>query len=360
MTKLITGLIAILMLVGQSILAQCPTGDVTLTTQVEVDNFGTSYPSCSNFTGNITIHGAGIINVDGLINLQTISGNLIIKGPNNITNVDGLLNLTTVGGKLEIKGSNKLNSLEGLNNLTMVGGDLTIMQNDILSDCSGLCTLLDNVGVTGKIKIQHNDSGCNSETEVNTECALIALPVELISIKGYAMERTNVLKWQTASEENTMVFIVEKSLNGKRDFKEVDRINAVGNSDVIQNYEMEDHAPSTFAYYRLRIVDFDGYFEYSDLVPIGRSKNEGISVEVFPIPTKDEVTILIPTESTGSAIMTLSDFTGRIIIQDKVSLNNGINRFTINLNNYNTDLYFLSIDNGNEIIVKKILKANKQ
>lgn len=359
MTKLITGFIAILMFVGQNSFAQCPSGNLTFTTQSEIDNFESSHPSCADFSGNITVHGDAIIDVDGLTSLQKIQGNLVIKNSKNLTNLDGLINLTEIGGKLELKGCNKLNNLEGLSSLISIGGTLTIMQNDILSDCTGLCDLLAKVGVAGTIKIQHNATGCNSEAEVNTVCALI-LPVELISFKGYPMDRTNVLKWQTATEENTMVFIVERSLNGTDHFKEVDRINAVGNSDVIQSYEIEDNDPVNIAYYRLRIVDFDGYFEYSDLVVIKRSENDNLEVEAFPVPTENEVTILIPTKSVGSAILTLSDFTGRVLKQEKIELNNGLNRFSINLNDYNTNLYFLSIDNGKEKIVKKLLKVNMQ
>ena len=60
------------------------------------------------------------------------------------------------------------------------------------------------------------------------------LPVELADFKGYAMDRTNVLKWQTASEENTMVFLLERSLDGRRDFIEIGRVNAFGNSTTLK------------------------------------------------------------------------------------------------------------------------------
>lgn len=60
-----------------------------------------------------------------------------------------------------------------------------------------------------------------------------------------------------------------------------------------------------------------------------------------------------------SAVITLAGFTGRILKQEKIVLNEGLNRFRLNLSDFNTNLYFLSIDNGNKKIVKKILKANK-
>lgn len=38
--------------------AQCPMGDVTFSTQAQIDNFPTNYPGCKHFTQNVTIGGA--------------------------------------------------------------------------------------------------------------------------------------------------------------------------------------------------------------------------------------------------------------------------------------------------------------
>ena len=187
-----------------------------------------------------------------------------------------------------------------------------------------------------------------------------ALPVELNAFNGLAMERSNMLKWQTASEENTMAFIVERSLDGRSDFIEVGRVNAVGNSTTLRNYEIEDLTPVSLAYYRLRIVDFDGTFEFSDIIAVERTKTEIDLVETFPNPAEEEVTVLVHVQKEGKAIMILSDFLGRTIKQEKVNLKSGINRYTLNWEDQETNFYYLTIDNGSEKIVKKILRASKQ
>ncbi len=173
------------------------------------------------------------------------------------------------------------------------------------------------------------------------------------------MERSNLLKWQTASEENTMVFIVERSLDGARDFTEIDRINAVGNSTTLRYYEMEDFNPVSLAYYRLRIVDFDGTFEFSDIIAIERNKSDIDLVEVYPIPAEEEVTVLVHTQTDGKAIMILSDFMGRKIKEERIQLKAGINRYTLNFEEHETNFYYLTIDNGRERIAKKILRASR-
>ena len=185
-----------------------------------------------------------------------------------------------------------------------------------------------------------------------------ALPVELASFKGFVTERSNILEWQTESEENTMVFLVERSLDGKRDFIEIGRIDAFGNSTSLRSYELEDGSPVSLGYYRLRIVDFDGTFEYSDVIAVERSKTQIDLVEVYPIPAEEEVTILVHAESAGKAIMTLSDFMGRKIKEEKVELEAGINRYNLNWEDHETIFYYLTIYNGNERIAKKILRAS--
>jgi len=168
-----------------------------------------------------------------------------------------------------------------------------------------------------------------------------------------------MLKWQTASEENTKVFIIERSLDGAYDFKEIDRVDAVGNSTVVSNYDVEDLNPVDLAYYRLRIVDFDGYFEFSDIIVIERTKTELVLMEVYPVPAEQEVTVLIHAEADGKAIMTLSDFMGRKIKEEKIDLKSGINRYTLNWEEHETNFYYLTIYNGKERIVKKILRASR-
>lgn len=187
------------------------------------------------------------------------------------------------------------------------------------------------------------------------------LPVELISFKGIAKERSNLLEWQTASEENAMVFIVERSAGSVSDFEEIGRVDAAGFSTTLNHYRLEDFNPVALAYYRLRIVDYDGTFEFSDIIVIERSEKDKKLVEVFPVPAIDEVTVLIHAENNRKAIMTLSDFTGKKIREENVYLQSGINHFNIDLNadEDDTNFFFLTIDDGKEVTVKKILRIKE-
>jgi len=80
-----------------SISAQCPQGDITLSTQQEIDDFTSTYPGCTDLSGNlIIIEDSYISNLNGLGSITSVSGNLVIEKTHAPT-LTGLENLTSVG-----------------------------------------------------------------------------------------------------------------------------------------------------------------------------------------------------------------------------------------------------------------------
>ena len=92
---------------SNAIFAQCPSGNLTLSSQTEVNDFATDYPGCTAIPAGIelTISGSGITNLDGLLVLIEINGNLEIEDCDDLTSLAGLQNITTVNpdGEIEIE-----------------------------------------------------------------------------------------------------------------------------------------------------------------------------------------------------------------------------------------------------------------
>ncbi len=59
--------------------AQCPM-DITLSTQEEVDNFFNEYPDCTHLPGKLSLLGSQINNLNALLPLESVAGNLVIDG----------------------------------------------------------------------------------------------------------------------------------------------------------------------------------------------------------------------------------------------------------------------------------------
>ena len=120
---------------------------------------------------------------------------------------------------------------------------------------------------------------------------LVVLPVELTTFTAEAQKnQTNLLEWETASEENNEGFEVERSVNGS-DWETLDFVEGNGSTIEISNYDFVDKRPFDGTnYYRLKQLDFDGKFEYSKIVTVELAKdNEQLTI--IPNPVQDELTI---------------------------------------------------------------------
>ena len=136
----------------------CLPEGITLETQAEIDSFQINYPGCTEIEGDMTINGSDITNLNGLITLNSIGGNLVIGTDGWNANpvleyLTGLDNLVSTGGDLTINSNSILKNLSGLDNLTAVNGNLSISNNPLLNDISDL-GLLNSIGGNLQIGFQ--------------------------------------------------------------------------------------------------------------------------------------------------------------------------------------------------------------
>ncbi len=91
----------------------------------------------------------------------------------------------------------------------------------------------------------------------------VSLPVSLVVFTATRQNNEAVLQWETAQEENSGSFIIERSSDGES-FGAIGTVAAAGNSSSARNYEFTDQTPQPNAnYYRLKQTDIDGTFTYS-------------------------------------------------------------------------------------------------
>ncbi|MEO0899017.1 MAG: T9SS type A sorting domain-containing protein [Bacteroidota bacterium] len=92
-----------------------------------------------------------------------------------------------------------------------------------------------------------------------------------------------ILKWQTAAEVNSDYFDIERSLDG-RIFKPLSRVGAAGNKAETSSYKYADlrisRIPADVIFYRLKQVDFDGKYEYSDIVSLEIERIGSLQLEL--------------------------------------------------------------------------------
>ncbi|MFC6221990.1 FG-GAP-like repeat-containing protein [Hymenobacter artigasi] len=140
------------------------------------------------------------------------------------------------------------------------------------------------------------------------------LPVELAAFTATAAGPAAVrLAWATASEKNSLVFEVERSLDG-RTFGRVGTVAAAGSSSSPRTYGLLDNqvpkplSPQAPIYYRLRQVDADGTFSYSPVRTVGLS-GAAAGLALYPNPAHAGTATL--TGALPGTLVTVYDALGR-------------------------------------------------
>jgi hypothetical protein len=109
------------------------------------------------------------------------------------------------------------------------------------------------------------------------------LPVKLTQWEANAFNDGVRLKWSTSAEVNASHFIVERSNDGAR-FVQVTSVAADGNTQVQTNYTAEDKHPlQGRSFYRLKMIDMDGKFEYSTIKPVVISSKPSVFLVRNPV-----------------------------------------------------------------------------
>ncbi len=171
------------------------------------------------------------------------------------------------------------------------------------------------------------------------------VPVKLTSFTGKALQYGNSLNWITASELNNAGFEVERSIDGEN-FEQIAFVKGNGTTGLVSKYEYIDYGTSN-AYYRLKQIDFDGVFAYSQVIKL--STDMALEVAVSPNPFTDEV--MVSSKENIDAIEVV-DVAGRSCF---VATPNSLN-YTVTLDNLQNGVYFIHIKSGEQTTNKWIVK----
>lgn len=126
--------------------AQCPTGNVSITSSGDVATYAANYPTCDTLPGDLVFSGINIDDLSAFGNVVAIMGDLhynsTFPGPYDFT---GFQSLTHLGGDLKVSNCQYWRSFAGLENLQRIEGSLQAQNVDSIEGLSGLSGL-DHVG----------------------------------------------------------------------------------------------------------------------------------------------------------------------------------------------------------------------
>lgn len=194
-----------------------------------------------------------------------------------------------------------------------------------------------------------------SITEPVTIYTPIVLPINLLYFSGRIDNINVLLNWQTNSEINSSHFIIERSTDGLH-FQNAGRVTASGNTTQNFRYSFTDkNIPAGKLFYRLKQVDRDDRFAYSNIIAL-RKKENSFDFNVLPNPASDLIAVQYKGLLGENTDVKLYNVEGKLIQQTKMGKGQTIAYF--NIETLYAGTYIVNIQNSvsnesHKVIVKK-------
>ncbi len=177
----------------------------------------------------------------------------------------------------------------------------------------------------------------------------LALPLNLLAFTGTKEEGYNLLKWQTANESNTQLFEVEYATDAVS-FKKAYTVSAKGfGNNTYQQRDNGNWIRNEMVYYRLKMIDMDGKYTYSNIINLKNNSNTDLKSTIYPNPAKDIVTLSIGSNNLIGGTAQLFDSRGVELQSFKIKYNT----VNVDLNNYASGVYLLKLSNGEVLRIIK-------
>ena len=186
------------------------------------------------------------------------------------------------------------------------------------------------------------------------------LPLFLTSFNGKKVFENILLEWTTEHELQTDRFEIERSNNGSS-FNKTGVVNAKGSGSLKNSYNFLDVNPADpINYYRLKMIDADGKFTYSNVLAFARYQSKDISItNVSPNPFTEKINFNIILTKGVPLNLQLVDITGRVIFTKSITGKAGSNVIEWKgLSKLAKGIYYLKVDTPDTILEQKILKVD--
>lgn len=198
-------------------------------------------------------------------------------------------------------------------------------------------------------------------TEISPEFVMdVALPVELTAFmattKSGSISDMVILDWKTNTESNNLGFEIQKSADGKA-FDRIGFVAGSGTTNAARSYSFSDKDVRVGKYYyRLKQLDTDGTFSYSDVIDVTVAPPQSFELaQNFPNPFNPQTDIVFRLKEDTRVTIRVFDVLGREVVTLLDNrLEAGSHRVVFDGKNLPSGMYLYSMKAGNFHAVKKM------
>lgn len=187
------------------------------------------------------------------------------------------------------------------------------------------------------------------------------LPVDWMYINAKRKDNVHIIEWATKREVNVSHYEIERKISENGSFKSLGfKINPDKKSIDTHVYEATDTDTdlSGTYYYRVKQVDFDGKFTYSDIAYVSHLSGEDI--KIYPSPALNEANLDLHLEVDSKVTIQLYDASSRlvsVIVPEKV-IEQGGHTFKIDLTGLQSGVYNVVLSINAEQLSRKLIKID--
>ncbi len=258
---------------------------------------------------------------------------LVISADDNIWGINGIQAAVSYGDvdyHFTVNGS--VSSVTRFDDITYHGGNFNIV------------TALSN-----PFERDDCDSGFASNKIYGLQRVFL-LPIELANFTVKSNNnQTAHLKWTSMTEKNSLHYEVQRKTDNQ-DFTRIGIVNAAGESLQEINYTFEDDISTLtggHVYYRLKMVDKDGSFEYSDIRSL-KLRDTDSTISIYPNPAQDAIAISMDTPSAGNLTINIYNLQGQQINSYQRTYDDMMSNPQINVSHLQSGMYIIEIISPNE------------
>ncbi len=172
----------------------------------------------------------------------------------------------------------------------------------------------------------------------------------MLSFTAEKSGENSLLKWTTTNEDEVRMFQIEKLENGS--YRPIGNVNTANNSSK-QSYSYIDKSPYTgINYYRIKTIDLNGSFVYSEIATLNFSNR--IDASVYPNPASTELHVKTNSEKAVIKNIQIFDLTGKEYFI-KANKGNGT-EVSLDISSLKNGVYVLQLNTGADNQLYKFIK----
>lgn len=175
------------------------------------------------------------------------------------------------------------------------------------------------------------------------------LPIQYIEFNSIDKQSSGIqLNWKTLNEQNTLAFEIERKYSNEETWMTIGKTPAAGQSSKELTYSYSDvtYAQRDKIYYRIKQVDVDGTFTYTDIKGIELKKNSQVKLDGFPNPVKDLYHLTITGAKDDKVSIDVFDILGRSVSRKTLSIVKGSNYHDLNMGTYTPGTYIVRVSSA--------------